>query len=344
MTKQIHIAFRAMNTNIEVQLELRHGTMRTEQYANLIRGWFEQCEQRFSRFLAHSELTLLNASNGDWMLLSDMMFDVLAKAERYRVWTEGWFSIHILQALIAAGYDRSFEKIAAERSCNIYDYKPVPDYEAAPPNYERFTSIPAALELNDMMKSARLAGGQAIDLGGIAKSWTVAQAASWLRQTCSIPAGLINAGGDAAVWNENMFAPQAVFTVSAPDNELDTIATLMLHNGAVATSNTIGRSWSSAGGIQHHLINPYTGKSSQSDIVQATVVGMDVTTCEVWAKVLCLAGTSGLALMQRRNPNYEALIVKRDGIISLMHSHERSCYHWESAAEKGGKKRCWNGY
>ncbi|WP_179090126.1 FAD:protein FMN transferase [Paenibacillus sp. FSL H8-0548] len=308
-----------MNTRIEVQLEHEEGDgITSEQYANELRGWFEECESRFSRFRPDSELSRLNSSGGEWIILSDRLYDVLAQAESYRKATNGWFDIRILPALEAAGYDRSYEKFAAgvdarlpiliEGSCT--------SDKSSRKRQEGINADPAGfLEQNPGMKAVRLAEGSLLDLGGIAKSWTVAQAGLWFRARRGLRAGIINAGGDALVWQHDRNGEPTSFVIESPWDGKTSIGELMLLNGAVATSSVLGRRWLTDDGVRHHLIDPVTGQPSRSEVVQATVAGRDVVTCEIWAKVLCMAGAEAISAMQAHSPGCEALIVKHDGGI-----------------------------
>ncbi|WP_337103522.1 FAD:protein FMN transferase [Paenibacillus sp. YIM B09110] len=324
-----------MNTRIEVQLEHEEGDgITSEQYASELRGWFEQCESRFSRFRPDSELSRLNSSRGEWVVLSDRLYDVLAKAEIYRKATNGWFDIRILPALEAAGYDRSFEKFATgvdARLPALVGGSYTSD-ESSRKRQEGLSAASAAvLERNPGMKAVRLAEGAAIDLGGIAKSWTVAHAGKWFRARRGLRAGLINAGGDALVWQHDRDGEPASFAIESPWDGNASIGELKLLNGAVATSSVMGRRWLSDDGERHHLIDPFTGKPSRSEVVQATVAGRDVITCEIWAKVLCMAGAEAITAMQRHSSGCEALVVMRDGetVWSGRSSSEFAC-QWRS--------------
>ena len=92
---------------------------------------------------------------------------------------------------------------------------------------------------------------------------------------------LVNAGGDVAVRGRRW--PIGVETANG-------FVTLELVSGALATSGRDRRRWRRNGEEQHHLIDPATGRPSNSDLVRVTVVGSSAAEAEVLAKSLFLAG------------------------------------------------------
>ena len=76
----------------------------------------------------------------------------------------------------------------------------------------------------------------------------------------------MNAGGDLAVRGipEQGTWPVGVET---PDGPL----TLGLSSGALATSGSDRRKWMTANGTSHHLIDPRSGRPSDSDLERVTV-------------------------------------------------------------------------
>ena len=65
---------------------------------------------------------------------------------------------------------------------------------------------------------------------------------------------------------------------------------LGLHDGAVATSTTLRRRWEVDGEARHHLIDPGTGRPSDTDLTLATVVAGQAWVAEVLAKAVLLRG------------------------------------------------------
>jgi thiamine biosynthesis lipoprotein len=82
----------------------------------------------------------------------------------------------------------------------------------------------------------------------------------------------------------------------------------------VATSTTLRRRWTAGGQERHHLIDPWTGAPSDSDLTLAAVVAVDAWTAEVLAKAVLLRG-SAQAFDLVSGLGADALTVDRDGVV-----------------------------
>ena len=169
-------------------------------------------------------------------------------------------------AVVAAGYDRSFELVPAEAG-----------------------EAPSAVRCGG---GVRLTGsrieldpGVRLDLGGIGKGYAADRAAELLALAGPC---LVNAGGDVSVRGGSW--PVGV----------EGAVTLELSDGALATSGRDRRRWRRAGRELHHLIDPATGSPAETDLLRATAVGSDAVEAEVLAKWLFLAGEAEAA--GERNP------------------------------------------
>ena len=171
--------------------------------------------------------------------------------------TGGLFDPTVHDAVVAAGYDRSFELLAADGP------------PAAPGR------CGGAVEIDG--ETIRLAGGTRLDLGGIAKGYAVDRALALLA-----PAGpaLVNAGGDLAVSGGSW--PVAI---------AGTDLTLALTSGALATSGRDRRHWRRGEEEQHHLVDPATGRPARTLVLTATVFGPTAAEAEVLAKIAFLTGS-----------------------------------------------------
>jgi FAD:protein FMN transferase len=244
-------SFHAMGTDVELLLDGEPG----ERFA-AVEAEFERLEALLSRFRPESELSRLNSA-GELVAGPDLVtVTELALAARER--TGGLFDPTLHDAVVAAGYDRSFELVE--------DGGPTP---ASGPRGGGAVTIDG--------DTIRLEAGVKLDLGGIAKGYAVDKAVAILA-----PAGpcLVNAGGDLAVSG-------GAWPVGIDGADM----TVELTRGALATSGRDRRRWNRGGVEQHHLIDPATGLPADSEVLRATVVAPTAVEAEVLAKVAFLSGS-----------------------------------------------------
>jgi FAD:protein FMN transferase len=243
---------RAMGTEIDLLVDASGATAAL----SAAEDEFHRLEAILSRFRQDSELSLLNRAGR--LDAGPDLLRVTELALAAREDTGGRFDPTIHDAVVAAGYDRTFESIAADG--------PVPEARACGGEVRIDRG---AIELDD---------GVRLDFGGIGKGYAADRAAEVL--AIAGPC-LVNAGGDIAVRDGAW--PIAVQTATG-------LLTVELTSGALATSGRDRRRWQRGGRELHHLIDPATGTSAGGDLVRATVVASDAVVAEVWAKALFLAG------------------------------------------------------
>ncbi len=310
--------FRAMNTNIEAVL---YGSDEDNHHEyKSIYNWFHKVEQTFSRFLPDSECSKLNLTSGKLCLVSEPMLEVLLLAEQYRAKTDGVFNIFLLNALQQAGYRESFERLNGERADVSVEDGPQ-------------AGIDEPIFIDAVMKSVRLPSGAKMDLGGIVKGWSVRRISEWLQHNRHITRGIVNAGGDLAVWGGAGESGPWTVGIEHPWRQDEEIGLLSLYKGSAATSSTLGRQWQTERGAMHHLIDPRTMKPSQSDVVQCTVSGADVLECEIWAKVICITGSEdGIERLQRYTAGYEAVLFTKDRKVIFCGNKDSLAVKWGGLA------------
>lgn len=306
------LAFRCMNTEVAAWLCSADGDAARAALCE-VEQTFQAAHARFTRFEAASELSALNASAGRPFLASPELFEVVELALRFSAQTDGLFNPAILDALEAAGYDRTFEAIKRRE-----EGLPKPSGHAAcafssvscPPPADDLAVIRPRVVLDAARQTITLPVGVRLDLGGIAKGWTAQRAA---RQIAKYGPCLVDAGGDVMTFGAAPGEAGWRISVADPfDLERD-VLTLRLINAAVATSGIDRRHWRLGGVRQHHLIDPRTGQPSESDLITATVMAPTTVEAEVYAKAVFLLGAeAGLQFVEEQRA-VAALLIKRDG-------------------------------
>lgn len=275
-------SFRAMGTDMELLLDAEGDAPLAEAEEELRR-----LESLLSRFLAESELSRLNAAGSLDVGPELLVLTELALAARER--TGGRFDPTVHDALVAAGYDRSFDLLDPAS-------RPVADGHAG---------CGGAVEVGRGAGRIALEPGYRLDLGGIAKGWAADRVVAFLSE--SGPA-LVNAGGDISATG----GPWPV-GVETPAGTL----TLELEGGGIATSGRDRRLWRRDGEERHHLIDPVTGEPARSDVLTVTAAATSAAEAEVLATSLFLAGSLERAAAEADAKEIPAVLVGAGGEVRL---------------------------
>ncbi len=306
MYNDIH--FRAMNTDVSAWLwQTDAGT--AQRALREVERFFHEAHSRFTRFEASSELSALNVSTGQPFMASPQMFEVVELAVKYSALTAGWFNPTIIGALEAAGYDRTFDAIKDVHDQHSTAVSPV--------------SAASAIVLNAKQRTITLPQGARIDLGGIAKGWAVQKTA---QQLAIYGPCLVDAGGDMMTFGAVPGSSSWAIELADPLDRENDVMTLYLRDQAVATSGIDRRRWQRNGAWQHHLIDPHTGRPSDSDLLTATVIAPTTVEAEVYAKTVFLLGSqAGLNFIDQR-PMLASSIITANG-AALMSESMKEHYH-----------------
>lgn len=303
------VQFRAMNTDIDLRVwpSAQNGCGAVARALLRAQSFLRDAERRLTRFDPASELSAIN--RGGPVRVSQLTFKVVSAAQEAAYATSGLFDPTVLGVLMEAGYDRSFETLAEAQV----------DARAAG---KSFGSRYAEVQLNVRQRTVEVPVGVTLDLGGIAKGWLADAVA---RRLWRYGAVLADLGGDIALAGIPPTAPVSEIEVADPFGGDIPLAVLRLRRGGVATSGITKRRWRTASGWQHHLIDPRTGRPSESDLAAVTVVAPTAVAAEVAAKaVLLLGATTGAAALEA-SPELAGLLVRRDGTVLTTAGFDRYC-------------------
>jgi len=250
-------------------------------------------EARWSRFRLDSEISMLNTMPGLPAVVSWETFELVEKAVYAWQETGGRFDPTVLGSLVAIGYDRSFDAIAAGGSA---------DHHGGAPGCH-------GIELDKDNLAITLPYGVTIDPGGIGKGLGADIVA---REVLAAGAAgvMVNLGGDIRVAGTPPEASGWSILVEDPLDRNQELVSVNLDDGAVATSSRLERRWQGAAVDYHHLIDPETGLSFTGDVVAVTVLAGEAWWAEVMTKAVFSAG-AGRATEVLQNAH--AIVVDADG-------------------------------
>jgi FAD:protein FMN transferase len=266
--------FAAMGTTVEVTVVGGDATLLT-----IARGRIRDLERRWSRFVTTSDVSRLNAAAGTPVAVSPETVDLVLRAREGARITNGRFNPLVLDALEAAGYRDTFATIDR-------------------PTVGAAAGVPApdatAIAVDVDTRTVTLPPGSRFDPGGIGKGYAADLVADELlrlgaRGVC------VNVGGDLRVAGATP-GPGDAWLIAVRDDPTDApVAHVAVREGAVATTSRSRRQWTSADGAHHHhVIDPATGRSAATPVVQATVIASEAWRAEVLSKVAFLDRASGI--------------------------------------------------
>jgi thiamine biosynthesis lipoprotein len=251
-----------------------------------VRALYEVWDRVFSRFRNESELSAVNRSTERILELSPLFARACEIALQAAKATGGLVDPTLGEAVEAAGYDRDFAEIRDD---------------ARPTGLPR-PGLWRELKLVDRMLFRPT--GLRLDLNGVVKGLAVDAAAALLPGE-----GLVSAGGDVAV--------RGVVVVELPGG-----GSLLLRSGGIATSGSTTRQWVRGGAPQHHLIDPRTGRPSDSCWAEVTVTAGSCVAADVAAKAAFLLSTAGPDWLDARG--LPGLFHAPDGSRTANRSWQRS--------------------
>lgn len=285
--------FRAMNTDIHLSFAgQRGGTIE-----RMVVESFRYYEQLLSRFRPDSELCRLNDCQKPHFVASEDFYAAMEAALWASQQTGGIYDPTILLYLEEAGYDRTFEAVANPR--------PLAAVRSAFHSWSMLNEASSDLTqgydyrhigLEPFTRLIHRPPGLRVDLGGMGKGWTVDRVADEL---CQEGHFLLNAGGDLYAYGRPDGNQGWQIHLAHPRVQDMGFASLWLDHHAVATSTVARRRWLKGGSVQHHLIDPRSGRPAATDVISVSVVGGRVFTAEIYAKVALILGLEkGLAFLE----------------------------------------------
>lgn len=276
-------SFAAMGTEMELLLAADDPSALQEAEQE-----FRRLEALLSRFRPDSELSRLNDAGE--LAVGPELLELAERAVEARERTGGRFDPTVHDAVVAAGYDLSFELVARE----------------GPGTWAASPGAGGRIEVDRATGRVALEPGYKLDLGGIAKGWAADRVAARLGTAGPV---LVNAGGDIATRGPREW-PVAVTAASSS-------VTLGLGEGGLATTGRDRRSWMRDGRPQHHVVDPATGRPADTDVLTVSVAAASATEAEVLATSLFLAGGCERALEEADAAGMSAVLVTSDGGLHL---------------------------
>jgi thiamine biosynthesis lipoprotein len=275
-------------------------------------------ERIFSRFMPDSDLSQLNARPGEAVPVPPELFEVVECALAMAEETGGLFDPTLLDAMIAIGYERSFDELVVVSTADA------PALQNVVPSHRAWRDI----HMDPSQRTITLPPNVHLDLGGIAKGWSGQYVANALAEYGPC---MVDAGGDLVTVGAPDELPGWSVGLADPGGSERDMLYLWLRDVSVATSGTDRRRWFRNGRMLHHLIDPHTGQPAVTDVITASVVAPDAVRAEAWAKASLLLGAiEGIGTLADK-ADLAGAILSEDGTLYFTSTMQRWSHIYASA-------------
>lgn len=157
-----------------------------------------------------------------------------------------------------------------------------------------------------------------IDVSSLAKGYIADKVIELLKNN-GIKNALIDAGGNIKVTGSPNKKNDS-FKIGIKDpgkKEAESLGYLNLKDKSIVTSGIYERNFTYEDKTYHHIIDPWTGYPSESDVVSASVICENSMIADAYATAIVVMGADkGLKLIQE-NKDLECIIVKKDNTVLI---------------------------
>lgn len=239
-----------------------------------------RADSEVSRLAARSAIAADEGRSGAALVGSPLFLDYLAAARHAARISDGLVDFTVGSALVAAGYDAELDVVRA-RPRHRTDLAGHPGAEPRVPGW-------LSVHVDPATGRVETPAGTVIDLGASAKAHAADTIAHMLAQR--LPGGfLVNLGGDIATSGD---LPDGGWRVGVEAADGTVRQVVALTGQALTTSSTQLRTWATAHGQAHHIIDPRTGAIAPV----------------VWAHVSCVGATA----LEANTASTAALVLVED--------------------------------
>lgn len=252
-------------------------------------GWFQEIEERCTRFDPSSELLRLCSRVGEAVEVSAILFEAVKFALMLAEESGGAFDPTVGRAMEARGFNRE-HRTGKTTGTTVH---------SGIASSENVTYNDVQLDLE--RRTITLLRPLTLDLGAVAKGLAVDMAA---RELAPFRDFAIDAGGDLYLGGFNPEGEPWRVGIRHPRREDELIASLRVSNQAVCTSGDYERRipGSEGGGPHvsaHHILDPRSGTSA-NNVASATVVASGAMLADALATAAFVLGPEGgIQLLQR---------------------------------------------
>lgn len=290
-------------------LERLDGGKFSESIREALATYTAEFDRRYSRFREDAVVIQL-ARDGIVKDPPSEMIAMLNYAKELYEASEGTFSLLVGNALQSLGYGKSFLRNNYGSSIHLLGNGRVSQIKqrSASKNVRSDLTRFGRKDILWSKQEVRVTKGIVLDFGGLGKGWLIDEYVKILREH-NVKTFIVNGGGDLYVQSDTSIS----FALEHPYNPALKIGDIELKQGALAASSTVKRAWKDSEKAYHHIINPMTGKPSETDVVATFVRADSALVADSLATILIIRPDLKDSLEKRYGAT--ALLVNQSNMI-----------------------------
>jgi len=258
----------------------------------------QEVERDWSHFLDGSGVSRMNRHAGQLTIVPPTVYDLVEHAVTAQILTNGRFNPLMLNQLEHLGYRRPWQDGGAQ----------LPGIPTEPASLQPIDTLAE-------ISAVRIPAGTALDPGGIGKGLAADRTTEFLIAHGATTTS-VELGGDLRVSGDCWYGPEWRIGVTHPLKSGTHVATFTPDKGAAVAPSSIKRNWSDGTRRLHHLLDPTTGTSAETDLVSVGACATTTWWAEVAAKSALIAGST-LALELLSEFNTPGVAVTTEGKVLM---------------------------
>ena len=168
------------------------------------------------------------------------------------------------------------------------------------------------LTWDESTKTLTLGDKQEIDLGGIAKGFTSSRIMEIFKKD-GVTCGMVSLGGNVHLLGTKQDGSAWRVGIQDPNNTDDMLGVLEANDCAVITSGAYERNFEKDGVTYHHIVDPATGKPSNSGLTSVTIISKDGTLADGLSTSLFVMGKDkAIAYWKQHADEFDTILVDKD--------------------------------
>ena len=154
--------------------------------------------------------------------------------------------------------------------------------------------------------------GMKIDFGGIGKGYITDELVKILTEE-KVESAIINLGGNVFGFNKKPDGSLWNVAIRDPNEPENYMTVVRLEDCAVITSGGYERYFEEDGKIYHHILNPKTGRPSDSDLKSVSIVSKDGTLADALSTSLFIMGEKkAIDYWKTKGKNFDIILLTKD--------------------------------